>query len=132
MSHLTGFVCYLIPPPSLPPVLNGQYQTMEYQAKLNEKLHDTATRYILFLFVLYIISSCISWYLLQLSVTSFNIIWKKISNFLSDKFTQTPHLHPLKSQICCMWQNFLVDAPLTGICFNIHLTYYWLQDQISN
>ena len=34
-------------------ILNGQYQTMEYQAKLNEKLHDTATRYILFLFVLH-------------------------------------------------------------------------------
>ena len=99
---------------------------MENEAKFNEKLQDAATRYILFLVVLHqllhqLISYTTFWNFIQ------HYLKKNYHKFSINRFTQTSTPTPLTPKIHCMREKFLVDAPLlklTGICFNIHLTYY--------
>ena len=73
---------------------------MEYQTKLNLKLQDTAaidiSAVVLHQLLYQQISSTTFWNFIQ------HYLKKNISNFVSDKFTQTPTLTPLTAKICCM------------------------------
>ena len=77
---------------------------MEHQAKLNEKLHDTATRYILFLFVLLQlvyqqISSTTFWNFIQHYLKKnikFSILQIQIGEGVGDDAEATQH-----SRITC-------------------------------
>ena len=61
--------------------------TLEYQAKFNEKLQDTATRYILFLFVLH--------QLLHQQI-SFTTFWNFFQHYLKKKYQKFSiwQIHP--------------------------------------
>ena len=103
---------------------------------ISSKIKWKVTRYsyqvyfISFCFTSALISGDIFYNILELLST---LSEKKISNiFYLTNSPKPPTLTPLTAKICCMWQNFYVDTPVTGICFNIHLTYYWFEDQISN